>query len=55
MQLQAEASYVRDIGARFSLVAGGQIHYYPFNLFSSQEITQHMLWLGLKAGVQFSF
>jgi hypothetical protein len=55
LQLQVEASYVRDIGARFSLVAGGQIHYYPFNLFSSQEITQHMLWLGLKAGVQFSF
>jgi hypothetical protein len=55
LQLQAEASYVRDIGARLSLVAGGQIHYYPFNLFSGQVITQHMLWLGLKAGVQFSF
>lgn len=55
LQLFSEIAYVRELGPHFAFSAGGQIHYYPSNLFEGNELSHHMLWLGLKTGVQYSF
>jgi hypothetical protein len=55
LQLFSEIAYVRELGPHFGFSAGGQLHYYPSNLFEGNELFHHMLWLGLKAGVQYSF
>jgi hypothetical protein len=55
VQLFTEVAYVREFGSHFSISAGGQLHYYPMNLLQDNSVKQHMMWVGLKGGVQYSF
>lgn len=51
LQLFSEIAYQRDLTSRLSLAGGIQLHYYPMNLFSSNESSQRMMWFGLKGGL----
>jgi hypothetical protein len=55
VQVFTEVAYVRDLGSHFSISAGGQLHYYPMNLLQENSVKQHMMWVGLKGGVSYSF
>jgi len=55
LQLFSEVAYVRDLGSRFSISAGGQFHYYPFNLLESSSLRQHMFTLGAKVAARYNF
>jgi len=53
VQLFSEISYQRDLTSRLSFTAGMQLHYYPMNLLNSSELSQHLMWVGLKGGLMF--
>ena len=48
--------YHRSLSCRWSLNGGVQIHYYLTNIHdASAQISEHPLWLGCNAGVEFKF
>jgi hypothetical protein len=53
LHLFSEIAYQRDLTSRLSFSAGMQLHYYPLNLLTSNELSQHMMWVGLKGGLLF--
>lgn len=55
LQLFSEVAYQRDLTAQLSFTAGMQFHYYPMNLLDSEELSQHMMWVGLKGGLLLRF